>query len=768
MLLSAYVRCENAALDEFMTGVQSVGVDLAEGTVEAYLNRCEYLEREKCMCSFHACASDSLFTEDNSVCENDRAGFLDRNRCGENCNNNIRMVPEVFLRTPPGTKTVDGLQLADPTEIEDICYMNNLAERIKGTLPLLQTFGADYQTFFGSRSGAFAITPGRALRRTDRNNPVETCEVYDPRARPWYQAASSGPKDVVFVLDTSGSMQQGGETPRIQLLRTAVSKLIGTLGSFDYFQVVKFSTSASTLDGSQTLVKASQENKDRFVDMIQTRLIPAGSTNFDAAFTETFDLLERSYAANISSSCARVIIFITDGTPDCVKDCTNDRQCNCAQPIIDRFSQRQQQLVQNHNGNKPILFAFAMGSESDDNIPRQLVCQNLLSDGGGGGSFGLINEGEDPLAQMSSYVSYLSQGQSSNTPVWSEIYTSFSANVDVTTMSVPVKDPASKAYIGTVGIDVLASSMYDLVGGEKDIIRAKIDEFRSCRNNGVLDVTGCDVQIVRSSGFECVDRLPQSDCYRTSSKIYVVSSEELTFDQAAAKCRSLTPSGGKLTAPTDTELNAFVASISPVGGAWIGFKTSQGWIDGDSNGNFTSWASNEPSKEAQCTKVNPRGESRNWQTDFCGRPSRYICEIALEDGASCASILDTTHLQGYVPDWPRLSDCDAPKTSSTGCRAGLADGLRVLCEIPKAETLSNCDLMCCGNCMGKECPACQQAPWNSSGCDVSDSTSLSVAAIAGIVISAVIGVVALVVIIWLFMKSRTANSKGKDIPPFEP
>ena len=33
---------------------------------------------------------------------------------------------------------------------------------------------------------------------------------YDPRVRPWYVAASTGPKDVVLILDTSGSMGNHG------------------------------------------------------------------------------------------------------------------------------------------------------------------------------------------------------------------------------------------------------------------------------------------------------------------------------------------------------------------------------------------------------------------------------------------------------------------------------------------------------------------------------------------------------------------------------
>ena len=44
--------------------------------------------------------------------------------------------------------------------------------------------------------------PGRPWQR----NVIGFREDYDPRFRPWFAAATSGPKDVVIIVDTSRSM----------------------------------------------------------------------------------------------------------------------------------------------------------------------------------------------------------------------------------------------------------------------------------------------------------------------------------------------------------------------------------------------------------------------------------------------------------------------------------------------------------------------------------------------------------------------------------
>jgi Mg-chelatase subunit ChlD len=60
-------------------------------------------------------------------------------------------------------------------------------------------------------------------------------------------AASSGPKDIIIILDISGSMSR---QDRISLAKTAAIDVISALTIADHFGVVLFSDSAELADPS--------------------------------------------------------------------------------------------------------------------------------------------------------------------------------------------------------------------------------------------------------------------------------------------------------------------------------------------------------------------------------------------------------------------------------------------------------------------------------------------------------------------------------------
>jgi Mg-chelatase subunit ChlD len=133
--------------------------------------------------------------------------------------------------------------------------------------------------YFGAHNGVFRIFPARHSSK---------CRSYDNRKRPWYVAASSGPKDIIIILDISGSMSR---QDRISLAKQAAIDVISALTIGDHFGVVLFSDKAQTPE--QYLLKASKENKQKMKDFIGTIQI-GGGTNFYAGFKTAFDLLEKS------------------------------------------------------------------------------------------------------------------------------------------------------------------------------------------------------------------------------------------------------------------------------------------------------------------------------------------------------------------------------------------------------------------------------------------------------------------------------------------
>ncbi|HVS73551.1 MAG TPA: VIT domain-containing protein [Phycisphaerae bacterium] len=115
--------------------------------------------------------------------------------------------------------------------------------------------------------------------------------------------ATPMPKDVVFVMDTSGSMS--GE--KIEQTRKALKYCIDTLNAQDRFDVVRFSTEAEPLFNG--LKDASADNRKKAEDFA-ANLRAAGGTAIDEALTKA--LAEVSGAG---TDRVRMIVFMTDGQP---------------------------------------------------------------------------------------------------------------------------------------------------------------------------------------------------------------------------------------------------------------------------------------------------------------------------------------------------------------------------------------------------------------------------------------------------------------------
>lgn len=114
--------------------------------------------------------------------------------------------------------------------------------------------------------------------------------------------AKPSPKDIVFVVDTSGSMAGA----KLDQARKALAFCVENLNPEDHFEIVRFSTEAEPFFGK--LVAADADNRRKATDFI-AGLKPMGGTAIADALTNALKLraekIERPF----------VVIFLTDGLP---------------------------------------------------------------------------------------------------------------------------------------------------------------------------------------------------------------------------------------------------------------------------------------------------------------------------------------------------------------------------------------------------------------------------------------------------------------------
>jgi hypothetical protein len=112
-------------------------------------------------------------------------------------------------------------------------------------------------------------------------------------------------KDIVFVLDTSGSM---AEHAKIKQACKALQYCVGSLNAGDRFQVIRFATDVEPLFGG--LVDPSDANRARAAHYIEG-LHAAGATALDDALAAAVGAL----AGRKETDRPAAIIFLTDGQP---------------------------------------------------------------------------------------------------------------------------------------------------------------------------------------------------------------------------------------------------------------------------------------------------------------------------------------------------------------------------------------------------------------------------------------------------------------------
>src|SRR5437867_2679454 len=115
------------------------------------------------------------------------------------------------------------------------------------------------------------------------------------------------PKDVAFVLDTSGSM--AGK--KLEQAKKALQFCVENLNDSDRFEIMRFSTEVEPL--FDKLVEATKQNRSKAEDFIKD-LKPIGGTAIDDALKKALGLRPSTLDPRPSDH-PFVIVFLTDGRP---------------------------------------------------------------------------------------------------------------------------------------------------------------------------------------------------------------------------------------------------------------------------------------------------------------------------------------------------------------------------------------------------------------------------------------------------------------------
>ena len=177
------------------------------------------------------------------------------------------------------------------------------------------------------------------------------------------------PKDLVFVFDTSGSMQGA----KIEQARRALSTVVDALNPQDRFHIIRFSSEVTSFRPG--LVPATPENRQAAQQFIAEFRAVGGTAIYDA-----LDAAMNVLANEQDPARSRYVIFMTDGLPTVGE--TNVGR------IIDNVRQR--------NAGRARVFVFGVGDDVNT-----LLLDRIARDNGGDSDY--VSANEDLEAKVGSF-----------------------------------------------------------------------------------------------------------------------------------------------------------------------------------------------------------------------------------------------------------------------------------------------------------------------------------------------------------------------------
>ncbi|CAE8654690.1 unnamed protein product, partial [Polarella glacialis] len=333
-----------------------------------------------------------------------------------------------------------------------------------------QTSRVGYQYFADQASGSMITWP-----------LADWCPAtgFDPRFRPWYAAGATGPKDIVVVVDVSGSMSTA---KRYQKSQQATEAILNTLVWKDFATIILFNRGIAAVY-SDVLVPVTNTNRECMLKWLDEQEWMSGGTNFRVPIEKVFAVIEASVTAGKTSTCQRAVMFLTDGEAE-----------------FDEADFLQAQQMSSEWDT--VWFTYALGSGANTVVTKRLACDNK-------GIFYPVSDTADLTQIMAAYYAYFASGQASCSP-------SFSRYADANTAEIlyagclPMLERTAynSSLLGVACMDINMLSSIDQLKPQPNFAWEQLacemsDVTKKCRH---MHLTDCSLQKLRlqvSTGSMC-------------------------------------------------------------------------------------------------------------------------------------------------------------------------------------------------------------------------------------------------------------------------
>ncbi|XP_044586306.1 voltage-dependent calcium channel subunit alpha-2/delta-3 isoform X1 [Cotesia glomerata] len=297
-----------------------------------------------------------------------------------------------------------------PTNVYDLSP--TVKNTIKWSEALNDVFRQNYRSdpalswqYFGSMTGILRQYPAMQWKTTE--NDLEVPDLYDCRIRSWYIEAATCSKDMIILVDASGSMEGMGYT----IARAVVNSILDTLSNNDFVTILQYNNETDHVVPcfEDKLIQATPENLDTFREYMKD-LDPLENANLTDAFTRAFGIL-KSYretrGCGPETPCNQLIMLVTDNVASNISE------------VFDLWNRQE-------NGTRiPVrVFTYLLGKEVTNVREIQLMaCENR-------GYYTHVHTQEEAQEQVLKYIPVVARPlvlQSYHHPVvWTHAYTDVS------------------------------------------------------------------------------------------------------------------------------------------------------------------------------------------------------------------------------------------------------------------------------------------------------------------------------------------------------